>query len=105
MKSLGGKTIQIASIFLAQPLIVGAMTIVLSIFGIWGATTLANAILLNSMQTHMALNIHTFEIIEFYPNLAAIDLIIVVILTMISACAPVLAIHNIKPINIIKAKE
>ena len=105
MKSLGGKTIQIASIFLAQPLIVGAMTIVLSIFGIWGATTLANAILLNSMQTHMALNIHTFEIIDFYPNLAAIDLILVVILTMISACAPVLAIHNIKPINIIKAKE
>ena len=105
MKSLGGKTIQIASIFLAQPLIVGAMTIVLSVFGIWGATALANTILLNSMQTHMALNIHTFEIIEFYPNLAAVDLVIVVILTMISAFVPVLAIHNIKPINIIKAKE
>ena len=105
MKSLGGKTIQIASIFLAQPLVVGAMTIVLSIFGIWGATAAANAILLNSMQTHMELDIRMFDIIEFYPNLAAIDLVLVVILTMISAFAPVLAIHNIKPINIIKAKE
>ena len=105
MKSLGGKTIQIASIFLAQPLIVGAMTIVLSIFGIWGATAAANAILLNSMQTHMELDIRMFDIIEFYPDLAAVDLVLVVILTMISACAPVLAIHNIKPINIIKAKE
>ena len=105
MKSLGGKTIQIASIFLAQPLVVGALTVVLSIFGIWGATTAANAILLNSMQTHMELDIRMFEIIEFYPNLAVIDLILVVILTMISAFAPVLAIHNIKPINIIKAKE
>lgn len=105
MKSLGGKTLQIASIFLAQPLIVGALTVVFSILGILAATAAANAILLNSMQAHMALNIRTFDIIEFYPNLAVIDLILVVILTMISAFAPVLAIHNIKPINIIKAKE
>ena len=105
IKSLGGKTIQIASIFLAQPLVVGALIIALSGFGIWGATAAANAILLNSMQTHMELEIRLFEIIEFYPHLAIIDLALVVILTMVSAFAPVWAIHNIKPINIIKAKE
>lgn len=105
IKSLGGKTSQIAKIFLAQPLVVGAFIIGLSGFGIWGATAAANAILLNSMQTHMELEIRLFEIIEFYPYLAAIDLALVVILTMISALAPVWAIHNIKPINIIKAKE
>ena len=105
IKSLGGKTSQIASIFLAQPLVVGALIIALSGFGIWGATSAANAILLNSMQTHMELEIHLFEIIEFYPELAVIDLVLVVLITMISALAPVWAIHNIKPINIIKAKE
>lgn len=105
IKSLGGKTIQIASIFLAQPLVVGALTVALSIFGIWGATAAANSILLNSMQTHMELEIRLFEIIEFYPYLAVIDLALVVIITMVSAFAPVWAIHNIKPINIIKAKE
>ena len=105
IKSLGGKTSQIAKIFLAQPLVVGAYIIALSGFGIWGATAAANAILLNSMQTHMELEIRLFEIIEFYPHLAVIDLALVVILTMISALAPVWAIHNIKPINIIKAKE
>ncbi len=105
IKSLGGKTIQIANIFLAQPLVVGALIIALSGFGIWGATAAANAILLNSMQTHMELEIRLFEIIEFYPHLAIIDLALVVILTMVSAFAPVWAIHNIKPINIIKAKE
>ena len=105
IKSLGGKTIQIASIFLAQPLVVGALIIALSGFGIWGATAAANAILLNSMQTHMELEIRLFEIIEFYPYLAIIDLVLVVLITMISAFAPVWAIHNIKPINIIKAKE
>ena len=105
IKSLGGKTIQIASIFLAQPLVVGVLIVALSGFGIWGATAAANAILLNSMQTHMELEIHLFNIIEFYPYLAVIDLVLVVLLTMISAFAPVWAIHNIKPINIIKAKE
>jgi hypothetical protein len=105
IKSLGGKTIQIANIFLAQPLVVGALIIALSGFGIWGATAAANAILLNSMQTHMELEIRLFEIIEFYPHLAIIDLALVVVITMVSAFAPVWAIHNIKPINIIKAKE
>ena len=105
IKSLGGKTSQIASIFLAQPLVVGALIIALSGFGIWGATSAANAILLNSMQTHMELEIRMFDIIEFYPELAIVDLVLVVLITMISAFAPVWAIHNIKPINIIKAKE
>ena len=105
IKSLGGKTSQIASIFLAQPLVVGALIIALSGFGIWGATSVANAILLNSMQTHMELEIRMFDIIEFYPELAIVDLVLVVLITMISAFAPVWAIHNIKPINIIKAKE
>ena len=105
IKSLGGKTIQIASIFLAQPLVVGAFIVALSGIGIWGATSAANAILLNSMQTHMELEIRLFNIIEFYPELAVIDLVLVVFITMISAFAPVWAIHNIKPINIIKAKE
>ena len=105
IKSLGGKTSQIASIFLAQPLVVGAFIIALSGFGIWGATSAANAILLNSMQTHMELEIRLFDIIEFYPELAIIDLALVILITMISAFAPVWAIHNIKPINIIKAKE
>jgi ABC-type lipoprotein export system ATPase subunit len=105
IKSLGGKTIQIASIFLAQPLVVGALIVALSGLGIWGATSVANAILLNSMQTHMELEIRLFNIIEFYPELAVIDLVLVVFITMISAFAPVWAIHNIKPINIIKAKE
>ena len=105
IKSLGGKTSQIASIFLAQPMVVGAFIVALSGFGIWGATKAANAILLNSMQTHMELEIRLFNIIDFYPELAVVDLVIVVCLTMVSALAPVWAIHNIKPINIIKAKE
>ena len=105
IKSLGGKTSQIARIFLAQPLVVGGFIIGLSGIGIWGATSAANAILLNSMRAHMDLEIRQFNIIEFIPELVVIDLVLVVLLTMASALAPVWTIHNIKPINIIKAKE
>ena len=105
IKSLGGKTSQIARIFLTQPFVVGGFIIGLSGIGIWGATSVANAILLNSMRAHMDLEIRQFDIIEFIPELVVIDLAIVLLLVMISALAPVWTIHNIKPINIIKAKE
>lgn len=105
IKSLGGKTSQIARIFLAQPLIVGGFIVGLSGFGVWGATAAANAILLNSMRSHMELEIRHFNVIEFIPSLVVIDLILVVLLTMVSALAPIWAVHKIKPINIIKAKE
>ena len=105
IKSLGGKTSQIARIFLAQPLIVGGFIVGLSGLGVWGATAAANAILLNSMRSHMELEIRHFDVIEFIPSLVVIDLILVVLITMISALAPIWAVHKIKPINIIKAKE
>ena len=105
IKSLGGKTNQLARIFLAQLLVVGAMIFVLSVFGIWGATSVANHILTSSMKTHMNIDIFHYTIIDFFPDLAAIDLILVVLLTIISSLFPLIAVHKIKPINIIKAKE
>ena len=105
IKSLGGKTNQLARIFLAQLLVVGAMIFALSAFGIWGATGVANHILTSSIKTHMAIEIFHYEIIDFFPKLAAIDLVLVVLLTIVSSLVPLIAVHKIKPINIIKAKE
>ncbi len=105
IKSLGGKTNQLARIFLTQLLVVGAMIFALSGVGIWAATGVANNILMTSMKTHMDIDIFHYEIIDFFPDLAAIDLVLVVLLTIISSLVPLIAVHKIKPINIIKAKE
>jgi len=105
IKSLGGKTNQLARIFLVQLLVVGAMIFALSGVGIFAATRVANSILMNSMKTHMHIEIFHFEIIDFFPHLAAIDLVLVVLLTIVSSLVPLIAVHKIKPINIIKAKE
>ena len=105
IKSLGGKTNQLARIFLAQLLVVGAMIFALSTFGIWGATSVANHILTSSMKTHMNIDIFHYTIIDFFPKLATIDLVLVLLLTIVSSLVPLIAVHKIKPINIIKAKE
>ena len=53
----------------------------------------------------MNIEIFHFDIIAFFPRLAIIDLVLVLLLTIVSSLVPLIAIHNIKPINIIKAKE
>ena len=105
IKSLGGKTNQLASIFLTQLLVVGAMIFALSGVGIRAATSVANNILMTSMKTHMDIDIYHYDVIGFFPDLATIDLILVVLLTIVSSLVPLIAVHKIKPINIIKAKE
>ena len=105
IKSLGGKTNQLARIFISQLLVVGAMIFALSGVGIWAATGVANHILTSSMKTHMDIDIFHYAIIDFFPRLAIIDLIMVVLLTIVSSLVPLVAVHKIKPINIIKAKE
>ena len=105
IKSLGGKTNQLARIFIAQLLVVGAMIFALSGVGIWAATGVANHILTSSMKTHMNIDIFHYVIIDFFPKLAAIDLVLVLLLTIVSSLVPLIAVHKIKPINIIKAKE
>ena len=57
------------------------------------------------MKTHMDIDIFHYAIIDFFPRLAIIDLIMVVLLTIVSSLVPLGAVHKIKPINIIKAKE
>ena len=105
IKALGGKTNQIARIFITQLLLVGMLIFIMSGIGIYIATSLANEILISSVRTHMNIYIYNLTIIDFIPKLTVIDLILVIVITVLSSLAPLIAIHKIKPINIIKAKE
>lgn len=105
IKALGGKTNHVARIFVTQLLVVGLLIFILSGMGIFTATNLANLLLITSVREHLGVNIYNLQVIEFIPHLALIDLVIVLVLTVLSCLAPLVAIHKIKPINIIKAKE
>ena len=105
IKSLGGKTAQIAGIFIAQLMAVGFLILLLSGAGIKVATKIANEILMGSIEKYLHIEISNFEIIEFVPELAFVDLFVVLMLIMVSSLVPLYAIHKIRPINIIKAKD
>lgn len=105
IKALGGKTSEIARIFVSQLLAVGVMIVVMSGIGIYIATGLANEILISSVREQLNIYIYNITIIDFIPKLAAIDLALVILITVLSSLVPLIAIHRIKPINIIKAKE
>lgn len=105
IKALGGKTNEIARIFVSQLLAVGVMILIMSGIGIYIATGLANEILISSVREQLNIYIYNITIIDFIPTLAAIDLALVIIITVLSSLVPLIAIHRIKPINIIKAKE
>ena len=105
IKSLGGKTSQIARIFIAQLMVVGIMILLFSGAGIRATTKIANGILMGSIGKYLHIEISHFEIIEFIPELAFMDLFVVLVLIMLSSLVPLIAIHKIRPINIIKAKD
>lgn len=105
IKALGGKTNHIARMFITQVLVVGLMIFILSGVGIFVATTLANELLIASFREHLGVYIFNMRIINFIPHLALIDLVLILALAVLSCLAPLVAIHKIKPINIIKAKE
>ena len=105
IKSLGGKTSQIARIFIAQLMAVGVLILLLSGMGIKVATGIANGILMGSIEKYLNITISNFEIIEFVPWLAFVDLFVILALIMVSSLIPLIAIHRIRPINIIKAKD
>lgn len=105
IKALGGKTNQIARIYVAQLLLVGLLIFALSGFAIWVATGVANDILIDSVREHMGIYIYHLRVIDFVPELVAIDMVLVLLITVLSSLVPLIAVHRIKPINIIKAKE
>lgn len=105
IKALGSKTSQIGGIFVRQTLLVGVLILLLSVGGIYFITQFSNAVLLAALKAYMRSFIFDITIIEFIPQLVCLDLIMVVFVSLISAFIPIVWIHNIKPIKIIKAKE
>lgn len=105
IKALGSKTSQISGIFVRQTLLVGLLILCLSVGGIYFITQFANAVLLEALKAYLSSFIFDITIIKFIPELVCLDLMMVMIISLISAFVPIVWVHNIKPIKIIKAKE
>ena len=87
-------------------LFAGILICALSSIGLYLAVGLANNILGESFMVLLeSAMLKDFEILIFDPITLVIDLAIVVAITIISAFAPIIAVHKVKPMQIIRAKE
>ncbi|MBQ9124519.1 MAG: ABC transporter ATP-binding protein [Acholeplasmatales bacterium] len=105
IKALGGGSLDISKIFVLKTIIIGLIICIISTIGIILFTDLANDLLINSIMSINNVRINSIRIISIRPNLIFIDLGLVLLATTISALIPLLVLHRIKPLSIIKAKE
>lgn len=105
LSAMGGKKSSISLLFTLESLGVGVGIILLSLVGIFFGSMFANSILLASFQLILNANLGGLEIIRFRFNYAMFDLGIGMILIVIASFAPMLFMHRIKPVDILKAKE
>ena len=65
----------------------------------------ANNVLIESFTRITEASIGSINIIQFEPKIVILTIAIAFVLSILSTIAPLLVLHRIKPINIIKAKE
>ena len=106
MKALGAKNSTIGVVFGLQIALIAILTCVLATIGYFVLIDLANVVLVESLK-QLAPNriVLDLNFLSFKPNIAAINCILTITLSIISLVAPMIKIKNIKPVKIIKAKD
>ena len=106
IRALGGRTKHISGSFILQVFYAGLITCTLSILGMMFLDGIINSILLEGLMTFLGTDkLSHLVIIQFNPFITLIDITTVLVITLIAAMVPILSIHRIKPIKIIKSKE
>ena len=106
LKALGTKNFSVMLIFGLQVILIAAATSVLATLGYLVFIDLANDVLIASLRelapSHIVLDLH---FLTFKPTIALMDSLVVFGLSILSLVIPMIKIHNIKPVKIIKSKE
>ncbi len=109
LRSLGGKVRDIGMIFFLQSLLIGMVTSLLFALGAIMLTDLVNGILVESFRTYIDLPATKFlneiTVLEMSGGIIAVDIIFLLTISVISSLVPLLTIHRIKPINIVRSRE
>ena len=104
--ALGGNHRTIIKIFLSQIVFVGIVICALSTASLIFLTTYANGLIVEAFVTFIKNPaLESITILSFNPMVLSIDIIIIILVTIISAIIPTLYLRNIKPINIMKVRD
>ena len=105
IKAIGGRSGDIGKVFILQNILLSATVSALTYIGSVVFIDVANDILIKSFTEITEVGVGNINIISFNLPLVMLAVAATIILGLISTVAPLLYLHNIKPINIIKAKE
>ena len=106
IKALGGKGGNLSLIFSVEIAIVGLLTCVFSWIGLYLFIGVANDVLVASLAELATSHVvRDMSFLVFNPTIMGLDCLGVMGFTLLSTAVPMLALRNIKPVNIIKAKE
>ena len=105
IKALGGRTRDVSIIFVLKTFIIGVLIAVLSTFVAVSFIGLADRVLVASIEEVIGMRLKDVSIIKAIPTVLAVDALLVIAISFISALLPTLLLKRIKPVDIIKAKE
>ena len=105
IKAIGGRSSDISKIYTAQTTILTIVVCILTYFGALYLVDVANGILIESFTRITKSAIGTINIITFDIKIVLYTMLTAFLLSMLSTVIPLLTLHRIKPVNIIKAKE
>ncbi len=105
IKAMGGKTGDIAKIFLLENMMITVVIWIMSYFGSILMVDEANNLVLSSFESIVGEKFGKLTIIAFSNELMINAFIITLALGLVATVIPLILLHNIKPIKIIKARE
>ena len=105
IKAMGGRSRDIAKIFLLENIVITVVICVISYFGSIFMVDEANSLVLNSFEAIVGEKFGNLTIIVFSNELIFNAFVLTLILGLFATIVPLLILHFIKPIKIIKSKE
>ena len=106
IKAMGGQTKEVGKIFILQVLFIGLIVCAISTISLLLMSSFVNSVLLNAMLFFVDNpTLGVISIVKFNPLVMFIDVIIMLAITFLSSLIPLIKLHRIKPVNIIKHKN
>ncbi len=105
LKSLGARHTDISNLFTLQSITNGLFIMFESIIGMIIGAYVANAVIISSFNSIFKTSIENLTIIQAYPNLMGVVLIIAMGIVLLSTIFNVRTLKKLKPIAVLKAKE
>ena len=105
IKAMGGIKRDISAIFISQSLLMGVGILISTYFGMQIFSSIADTVFLESLAAVSNANFYGIRVINFYPSVALIDIVIALGVVVTSAIISTVSIDRLNLISILKAKE